>query len=130
MRMDQWIGLNERADKLLSVFLVTCHRVIKDKWDDPNDPQSKVITQEIEFTDFLPDGKVMYQEVSGAWDEVAGVLYEYYWTRNENQWSVVYREKVQAEIWSSGPMYFVALTDPDGNWVEESLWTENEMENS
>ncbi|OHB21464.1 MAG: hypothetical protein A2939_02930 [Parcubacteria group bacterium RIFCSPLOWO2_01_FULL_48_18] len=36
----------------------------------------------------------------------------------------VYFEKVQAEPWSSGPVFFLALQDENGDWVPESLWAE------
>lgn len=39
-------------------------------------------------------------------------------------------EDVQASPWSSGPMFFLALKDVDGNWVKESLWPEDEIEGS
>ncbi len=37
-------------------------------------------------------------------------------------------EDVQSEPWSSGPCYFLALKDhKTGDWVEETLWSEEEM---
>ena len=36
----------------------------------------------------------------------------------------VYFERVQAEPQSSGPVFFLALQDENGNWVPESLWAE------
>ncbi len=39
-------------------------------------------------------------------------------------------ERVQAEPWSSGPVFFLALQDEKGNWVPESLWSEKEIENA
>jgi hypothetical protein len=39
-----------------------------------------------------------------------------------------FQEKVQAEIWSSGPHVYTALWDASTNWwLEETLWTEDEM---
>ena len=36
-------------------------------------------------------------------------------------------EAVQSETWSSGPVIFTALEDKDGNWIDETLWSEEEM---
>lgn len=42
----------------------------------------------------------------------------------------VYSEYVQAEPWSSGPVFFLALKDENGNWIPESMWSEEEIENA
>ncbi len=42
----------------------------------------------------------------------------------------VFYEEVQAEPWSSGPVFFLALQDEDGNWVAETLWPEEDIENA
>jgi len=42
----------------------------------------------------------------------------------------VYFEKVQAEPWSSGPVFFLALQDEKGNWVKKSLWSQEEINNA
>jgi hypothetical protein len=36
----------------------------------------------------------------------------------------VYYEKVEAVLWESGPCFYLALVDEEGNWVPESLWLE------
>lgn len=40
----------------------------------------------------------------------------------------VYFEDVQAEPWSSGPLIFLALKDDKGNWIPESLWSDEEVQ--
>lgn len=37
-------------------------------------------------------------------------------------------EAVQQEIWSSGPVIYLALRRPDGSWEPSSLWLESELE--
>lgn len=39
-----------------------------------------------------------------------------------------YFEFVQVVSWSSGPMFFIALKDVDGDEILESLWTDTEIE--
>jgi hypothetical protein len=39
-------------------------------------------------------------------------------------------EAVQSDQWSSGPCFFLALKDENGEWVKESLWDEEEIENA
>lgn len=40
----------------------------------------------------------------------------------------VYCERVQVADWDSGPNFFIALVDEKGEWVQESLWTKEEIE--
>jgi hypothetical protein len=56
-------------------------------------------------------------------------LYAYY-ADNEEFMSIepTCIEFIQEAPWSSGPMYFIALTTIRGTQVEESLWTEEEIE--
>lgn len=39
-------------------------------------------------------------------------------------------EYVQAEPWSSGPVIFLALMDCNGNPIQETLWSEDEINNA
>lgn len=41
-----------------------------------------------------------------------------------------YFEKVQATPWSSGPVFFLALQDEQGNWVKKSRWLEEALNNA
>ena len=36
-------------------------------------------------------------------------------------------EKIQEVIWSSGPMYFLALENDQGEWLPETFWTKEEL---
>lgn len=40
----------------------------------------------------------------------------------------VYEEVLQAEPWASGPMFFLALQDGNGDLLPNSLWTDEEIE--
>lgn len=40
----------------------------------------------------------------------------------------IFREYLQVQPWSSGPMSFLALMDGNGKPVLESLWTEEEID--
>lgn len=42
----------------------------------------------------------------------------------------VFYEAMQADPWSSGPVFFLALKDENGEWVKESLWSDEEIENA
>lgn len=39
----------------------------------------------------------------------------------------IYEEYIQAQPWSSGPCYYIALKDSAGEPVRESLWTKKQM---
>jgi hypothetical protein len=39
-------------------------------------------------------------------------------------------EYVQASPWSGGPCIFTALKDKDGNWIQETLHSEEEIDNA
>lgn len=64
-------------------------------------------------------------DVEGPFSPVAGELYEYEIPDPAGNYTV--QEYVQAEPWSSGPMYFIALMR-NGQPVPESLWSEEEIE--
>jgi hypothetical protein len=38
------------------------------------------------------------------------------------------REDIQAVPWASGPHFFFALRDEEGNWIPESLWSPEEID--
>ena len=42
----------------------------------------------------------------------------------------VFEEDIQAEPWSSGPVFFLALKDEHGEWAPESLWSEEQINNA
>lgn len=39
----------------------------------------------------------------------------------------VFYDAVQSDEWSSGPCFFLALKDNNGEWVKESLWSDEEI---
>lgn len=63
-------------------------------------------------------------EIEGAWTDVVSNLYRYKGMHGV----FLFEEYVQAEPWSSGPMYFVALKSlKTGEPVPQSLWSDEEM---
>ena len=119
IRMDQWIGLNPRSEKIIvgqPVLLYTdlVRRTHKDGRVELFKPKKTYGT----------DTKTeRIATIAGAFDDVAGHLF-----RHTLADGTIYEEYLQANPWSSGPMYFVALKDADGNPVPESLWTDEEMD--
>ena len=69
------------------------------------------------------DSKKRVGYIEGAWDDKVADLYQY--TLSDGK---VYTEYVQADPWSSGPCYFIALKDENDVPISESLWTEEEIE--
>jgi len=67
-------------------------------------------------------------ESSMVHDEIAGLadnrypLHTYYCLEGR-----VLVEVVQAEVWNSGPICFIALQE-DGEWVSESVWSQDEID--
>lgn len=118
MRTDQYIGLNERAAALVEGEQILLYR--------------ETITRE------YPDGRTVTagpKPVTGSnvriekYDDLEGAfgndfpLFRYVMADGRE-----FYEYVQAEPWSSGPCYFLALRDSRGNPVPESLWTDEEIE--
>lgn len=122
IRMDQYRGLNHWAARLASESERTFAYLKRE-------------------TRFYPDGRVervpdilVYQ--SAVRIEPSGRYYrgmfgdQYALNKYTLPDGTVYYEGVQAEPWSSGPVFFLALKDEKGNWVPESLWSEEEIENA
>lgn len=63
--------------------------------------------------------------VDGAFSPLVASLHEYTFADSR-----VYREDIQAVIWSSGPCYFAALRDWNGQWVRKSLWSGADIANA
>jgi hypothetical protein len=53
---------------------------------------------------------------------------EYEFLRHTFRDGRMLEEHVQASPWSSGPVFFLALKDEKGEWIKESLWSEEEIE--
>ena len=114
---DQYIGLNERAKKLIEGEPVPVLEEIRRTY--PDGRQTNETRQVFEST---VKSRVYYTR-EGAWNP--GFLELFAYTFPDGR---VLREEVQTEPWSSGPCYLLALKDEQGNWVPESLWTEEEIE--
>jgi len=120
IRMDQYIGLNHRAEDLVAgkrILLYTKHE-----------------------TQIYPDGKTEVLDSKDIYGsdikrEESEEFYEgmfgdkYLLNKYTFPDGRVYIEFVQAEPWSSGPMFFLALKDAEtGEEIVESLWTEEEID--
>jgi hypothetical protein len=108
MRMTQLIGLSERAKQFLidhakhDELCLMRNRKVENEWMDPR----------------RVDGK--YESIGMFGEKIPLTGYDM------NNGSVVY-EKEQASPWSSGPMIFTALTNGDGQWIDETKWTSKEI---
>lgn len=118
MRCDQVMGLNERADEIVEggqILLYT--EEVTRKY-----PCGKIetgITRPVSISD-------VKREPSG--EHFCGMMDQEYplfkYTFKDGH---VLFERVQCEPWSSGPVVFLALQDESGKWIEESLWTDEEI---
>jgi len=128
--MDQWMGLNEEGAKYLERFeldYTVCTTVF---WVDPLDPQSKGETTEETGRGIPPWQCNHVHTIEGAWSPVVGSLSEFIIKDDKGEIIEYAVESVQAEIWSSGPCYFIALKDQKGNWIKETLWSQKELDNA
>ena len=118
IRMDQPMGLNKWARKFVEgESQVLYYEEIKRTY-----PDGRVET----IPNRPVNGSSVAKEPSG--ENYAGYFEEfplYKYTFPDGQ---VYCEKLQDSIDSAGPVLFLALINEVGEWVEESLWTEEEME--
>lgn len=120
MRTDQYIGLNPWARTFVE------------------GQQEFLYTEEVTRT--FPSGEVLViapRKVMGTnvvlsqYDEIEGAfgntfpLFSYKFSDGRE-----YFEYVQAQPWSSGPCYYLALRDGKGNPVPESLWPQEEIDNA
>lgn len=124
MRTDQFMGLNDWARELLKgcgKTHFTGRYETRDVVAVEGEEESK-----IEAPVFEP---CVLQEKSGL--SYCGMFdNEYALSRYILRDGRVYYEYVQAEPWDSGPMFFVALRDEEGQPVPESLWSEEEIANA
>lgn len=119
MRTDQFMGLTEVAEKIVAgeqVFLYAedVRRTYPDSHEETL-PTREVYGSNVRHED-------SGQRFTGMFDN------EYTLTRYVFPDGRVLTEAVQADPWSSGPCFFLALKDETGAWVKESLWTEEEIE--
>jgi hypothetical protein len=73
----------------------------------------------------LPVARVqVIGKITGAWVDKVADLHRYTLPGGK-----VYEEYVQADPWSSGPVYHIALRDvKTGKPVRQSLWTQDEID--
>ena len=98
MRMDQYVGLTERAHKWLQE-----HAALRYTETLSVSTVNGVETHRSSATNVAPCS-VDYDYIEGAWDDHVAPLRRY-----QLQDGREVEEFVQAEPWSSGPMYFVGL---------------------
>lgn len=109
-RSDTLIGLNDRSKKFLQ------KNTLKDIYDIyVNNVLKKSYEKEKSVT-----GLYKYE---GVFSPLDTYLPGYYLKDG----SIVY-EKVQVEIWSSGPVTFTCLVDKDGKVLKDLIWTDEEMD--
>jgi len=125
MRCTQFIGLNDRARKLVDLGQETEYTIRGTKTyadgrvEDFQETQTRSIVQ-----------KERYSETYGMGEEEIP-LYSYLFPPNKEDPSrpnFEILEEVQASPWSSGPCIFLALMRENGEWIQESLWTDEEMD--
>ena len=114
MRCDQYMGLNDRAKKIVEGTVVSIQRKIIDTYPDGRVEES---TTEVEVSDVTIEDTETFAEGFNKYP-----LYKYTLVGGTE-----YFEYVQEEPWSSGPMFFIALKDQNGNPVKDSLWTDEEL---
>ena len=123
IRMDQHMGLNEWATNFVQgeqvlVCMEEVTRVYPDGRRETLDPR-RVFECSVEQE---PSGN---SYIGMFEDECPYCLFRYTFPNGQ-----VYYEAVQTAPWSSGPVFFLALRDKDGNWVPESLWPEEAIESA
>lgn len=123
MRTDQIIGLNVRAEKYIQgKDKVVGERTIIDRYYNHFGELGNTITK----SEHIYSSTVKVEEYSSYYG-MFGDPYEL--MRYTHIDGKVYDECVQSSPWSDGPMFFLALSDKNGVLIQETLWTEEEMEN-
>jgi hypothetical protein len=117
-RMTQVIGLTEQARKIVQGQDVLAYTEQGEKLM-PNGSKEP-------FSRSVYKSDVSSSEV-GSFSGMFGEEYPLYQHDLPDGRTLV--EEVQAEPWSSGPCIFVALKE-NGKWLEESLWSDEEIENA
>lgn len=122
MRSDQYIGLCDRAQQWLTK---NCQQVQKTVQIVRVGVAADGQEPDVSTNQSLDLYRQPYHNIHGAWTDVVATL-DVYVTHDQRP---VY-EFVQAEIWDSGPMYFIGLAwerlgeDP----IQETLWSPDELQ--
>lgn len=113
MRETQLMGLSVHAQEIIKAEEVKIGtRVIEEIYDDGSDDRfTEPITRDNPCQTHYDDLEGMFEELFPLW-------------RYTFDDGTILEEYVQAQPWSSGPCFFIALKDSDGNVVKESLWDE------
>ncbi len=114
MRMDQYIGLNKWAQERVSESHVVREvgaQIL---------PSGKVVSFDRTVRVPLVTTEVI-GHITGAWVDKVADLHRYTMPNGS-----VFEEFVQAEPWSGGPCYYIALKNKKGAVVRQSLWTNEE----
>lgn len=110
-RCDHLMGLTEAAAKMVegaSILVVEeGRRLYPDGREEP-------------FRRELVESTVRVEETGESYSGIGGPYPLYHYVLPDGR---VLTEAIQAEPWSSGPYFFLALQDESGAWVEESLWS-------
>lgn len=116
MRCDQYIGLNDWARNFVSGTQDVREvgiRILPGGAIESFDRQMTVPVVKVEKVG----------EIHGAWKDVVANLHRYTMPNGK-----VYEEYIQAEPWSSGPCYFIALKNAKGKPVTQSLWSQHDLD--
>lgn len=114
MRCDQYMGLNKWAKKRVNQKVVA--RVVGTLTS-----RGKVV--QIDREQEVPVALVsVIGHIPGAYKDHVADLHCYTMPSG-----VRYEEYVQAEIWSGGPNYFIALRRVGGKPLKQSLWSDKEL---
>ena len=119
MRMNQHLGLNEWAEQFVAgePILLYTERITRLY---PDERVEGVPDQPIH-------GSTVRSEPSG--ESFTGMFEDEYPLRKFTfPDGRVFYERVQADPWSSGPVFFLALQDERGRWVPQSQWTEEQIQ--
>jgi len=112
-RMDQHYGLSKGGTEYLKEHgKVLGHRVVQEEYVDG---EVKVLSKSP-----LYDCEV-YDEWPGSFDPTP--LRKYV-----AEDGTIFQEAIQLSSWDSGPMIFMAFKDASGEWIEETLWTPEELQ--
>jgi hypothetical protein len=115
MKMDQYIGMHARAQALVSAPVSVLERGVRIYPDGSEES-------------FERSAEVSQTKICGI-DSLTGMFGQE--VEKLNRFDLpdgsVYVEYLQHTAWSDGPCYFTALKTLDGQVVEASLWTPEEM---
>jgi hypothetical protein len=115
--MTQFVGLNDRAKLLIQGEPVYDHKmtVIREYPNGEEKREEKDI-----YVSSIKESKGDYKAFGMFEEEIQ--LSNYTFPDGK-----VWKEKEQASPWSSGPMIFTALVDENDEWIEDSKWTDEEI---